>query len=234
MRTGIPRSRPRPIHELISRSIDGVVFVESWLRGSNPTLDLASKPYVFVHRLFSDTVGNSVQVDEHYGSRVAVDHLAGLGHRRIAYINGPRNGLHGWDASTGRLAGYRGVLSDRGIDADPALVMEGDWEVESGYSAARRLLAVPDRPTAVFAANDLMALGAIYAIRDAGLRVPEDVAVVGYDDREIAGLVRPAIRPAILEVCSRTATVALLTVTPDGGCWTGTDRQCSLSPKGYI
>ncbi|MDR3574322.1 MAG: LacI family DNA-binding transcriptional regulator [Anaerolineaceae bacterium] len=189
-----PEVETEAIHQLISRSIDGIIFVESWLRGANPTLDLANKPYVFVHRLFSKTFGNSVLVDEQYGARLAVEHLARLGHRRIAFINGPQ----GWDASADRLTGYKDVLAQLGIPYDPELVEEGNWEVQSGYPAAKKFLALAQRPTAIFAANDLMGLGAIYAIQEAGLRVPEDIALVGYDDREIASLARPTITTVTL------------------------------------
>jgi LacI family transcriptional regulator len=168
--------------------------VESWLRGPNPTLDLANKPYVFVHRLFSGSCRNSVIVDDRYGARLAVEHLAKLGHRRIAYINGPQ----GWDASANRLLGYREILAEWGLPYDPDLVEEGTWEVQSGYQAAKKFLALAQRPTAIFAGNDLMALGAIYAIQEAGLRVPEDMAIVGYDDREIAGISRPTITTVTL------------------------------------
>jgi DNA-binding LacI/PurR family transcriptional regulator len=184
-----PEAETEAIHQLISRSTDGIIFVESHLRGANPTLDLANKPYVFVHRLFSGTFGNSVLVDEPHGAHLAVEHLAHLGHRRIAFINGPR----GWDASANRLIGYQEALAQLGIAYDPELVEEGTWEVQSGYPAAKKFLALPERPTAIFAANDLMALGAIYAIQDAGLRVPEDIALVGYDDREITSITRPTI-----------------------------------------
>lgn len=189
-----PEVETEAVHELISRSIDGVIFVESWLHAANPTLDLANKPYVFVHRLFSGTYANSVLVDECYGARLAVEHLAKLGHRRIAFINGPQ----GWDASADRLDAYREVLTELGISYDTALVEEGTWEVQSGYPAAKKFLALPRRPSAIFAANDLMALGAIYAIQEAGLSVPEDIAVVGYDDREIASISRPTITTVTL------------------------------------
>jgi LacI family transcriptional regulator len=184
-----PDAETEAVHQLISRSTDGIIFVESHLRGANPTLDLANKPYVFVHRLFSGTYGNSVLVDEPYGAHLAVEHLARLGHRRIAFINGP----HGWDASANRLVGYQEALAQLGIAYDPELVVEGNWEVQSGYPAAKKFLALPQQPTAIFAGNDLMALGAIYAIQDAGLRVPEDIALVGYDDREITSISRPTI-----------------------------------------
>ena len=133
-------------------------------------------------------------VDECYGARLAVEHLAKLGHRRIAFINGPP----GWDASADRLSGYKDVLDKLGMPYDAELVEEGNWEVQSGYPAAKKFLALPQRPTAIFAANDLMALGAIYAIQEAGLRVPEDIALVGYDDREIASLARPTITTVTL------------------------------------
>lgn len=205
-----PDAEIEAIHQLISRSIDGIIFVESMLRGSNPTLDLANKPYVFVHRLFSGAYSNSVLVDEHYGARLAVEHLAHLGHRRIAFINGPHNGPHGWDASTNRLIGYQDALAQLGVTYDPALVEEGDWEAHSGYPAAKKFLALAQRPTAIFAANDLMGLGAIYAIQDAGLRVPEDIALVGYDDREIASLSRPKITTVSLPCYEMGQTSAQL------------------------
>ena len=184
-----PEAEIQAIHDLISRSIDGIIFVESWLREAHPALDLASKPYVFVHRLFSGVPHHSVGVDEQYGARLAIQHLVQLGHRRIAYINGPR----GWYAAKQRLIGYRKTLAEYGIPFNLELVLGGNWEIQSAYPATRRLLELRERPTAIFAANDLMALGAIYTVRQAGLRVPEDIAVVGYDDREIACLSQPSL-----------------------------------------
>jgi LacI family transcriptional regulator len=201
-----PEAETEAIHQLISRSIDGIIFVESHLRGTNPTLDLANKPYIFVHRLFSAAIKNSVLVDERYGARLAVEHLAKLGHRRIAFINGPQ----GWDAAADRLSAYMEVLTQLGIPYDPTLVEEGDWEVQSGYPAAKKFLTLPQRPTAIFAANDLMALGAIYAIQEAGLRVPEDIAIVGYDDREITSISRPTITTVSLPCYEMGETSAQL------------------------
>jgi len=177
------------VHQLLSRSIDGVIFVETWRDESNKTLDLANKPYVYVYRLFEGEYPNSVIVDDVHGARLAVEHLINLSHRRIAFINGP----HGWAASKERLAGYQDVLTQYEIPQDISLIEEGTWEVQSGYHAAKKFLVMAERPTAIFAANDLMALGAIYAIQDAGLSVPRDIAVVGYDDREIASISNPTI-----------------------------------------
>jgi DNA-binding LacI/PurR family transcriptional regulator len=184
-----PELEGEAVHQLLSRYIDGVIFVEPWRDETNDTLDLANKPYVYVYRLFEGDSTNSVILDDLHGARVAVEHLVKLGHRRIAYINGP----YGWVTSKERLQSYRTVLAENGIHFEPALVEEGTWEVQSGYRAAKNLLALPERPTAIFGGNDLMALGAIYAIQEAGLNVPKDIAIVGYDDREIASLSNPTI-----------------------------------------
>jgi DNA-binding LacI/PurR family transcriptional regulator len=125
-----------------------------------------------------------------------VRHLLGLGHRRIAYISGPTN----WHSNRRRFIAYRDHLAQAGIALDQALIQSGDWESDSGYAAAGLLLEHPEPPTAIFAANDLMALGAIYRIQDAGLRVPDDVAVVGYDDRDFAKIVKPRLTTVSLPV----------------------------------
>ena len=202
-----PEVEAEAIQTLSKRQIDGIIFVESCIRSSDEVSELADKPHVFVHRLFNSLSLNSVVPDEHYGARLATKHLAQLGHQRIAFINGPE----GWNATINRMAGYQEELAVRGI-FDPVLVERGDWEVQSGYLAAKRLIALKDPPTAIFAGNDLMALGAIYGIQEAGLRVPGDIAVVGYDDREFSGFVRPAITTIRMpcEEMGRASAEALL------------------------
>jgi DNA-binding LacI/PurR family transcriptional regulator len=185
-----PELESEAVHQLISRSIDGIVFVEPWIDEFNNTLDLVDKPYVYVYRLFNGSYANSVVLDDRYGAHLAVEHLIKLGHRRIAFINGP----HGWNSSIERLTGYQDALAQYEIPYDPSLVEEGaSWEVQSSYPAIKKYLAMQDIPTAIYAANDLMAIGAIYAIQDAGLNVPKDIAIVGNDDRDIASLSKPTI-----------------------------------------
>jgi DNA-binding LacI/PurR family transcriptional regulator len=189
-----PKVEREAIHDLASRSIDGIIFAETWHRSANEILALSNKPFVFVHRQFGSEHPHSVTPDEIYGARLAMGHLMQLGHRRIGYINGPAE----YYASADRLAGYCLELAEHGIAYDEALVTQGDWQVESGYAAAVALLRTEPRPTAIFAGNDLMAAGAMYAVFDAGLRVPQDMAVVGYDNREIARIFRPAMTTVIL------------------------------------
>jgi LacI family transcriptional regulator len=112
------------------------------------------------------------------GGLCATEHLTGLGHRRIAHIAG-RPGL--W-CSRARLDGYRAGLESVGLDVDPSLVVHGDFDYPSGFTAGKQLLDLPQPPTAVFAASDEMALGVYEALRARGLRVPEDLSIVGFDD----------------------------------------------------
>lgn len=149
-----------------------------------------------VQRQVGTPIKNSVVPDDNYGAGLAVDHLIRLGHGSIAYING----LESWHNSQERLAGYVNTLQKHGLPMTKDWIQPGDWEVEGGYSAAQKLMQLPNRPTAIFAANDLMALGAIYAIQDAGLGVPHDIAVVGYDNREFTGIVRPNITTVVMPV----------------------------------
>jgi LacI family transcriptional regulator len=184
-----PVAEEDAINTLVSRPVDGIIFVEYTHFAVNEALKRSNKPYIFVHRFFGTTIRNSVVPDDYYGASLAVRHLLTLGHRRIGYING----AEGWHTAQHRLAGYRDELAAQDIDYDPVLVQPGDWEYEGGYSAGKNFLALDELPTAVFSANDLMALGAINAIQDAGLSVPENIAIVGFDNRDFTRIFRPTI-----------------------------------------
>lgn len=131
----------------------------------------------------------SVDVDNRAGARGAVEHLLGLGHRRIGCItNAP---LH-YTAAAERLDGYCDALTTAGIEYDPGLVIEGAFDAASGHLAMAELLG-RSRPTAVFVASDVVAIGALRGLREAGLRIPADVSVVGFDDIPIAAHVDPPL-----------------------------------------
>jgi LacI family transcriptional regulator len=108
----------------------------------------------------------------------ATEHLLGLGHRRIGFIEGPPRLL----CSRARLDGYRAALDVAGVPVDDALIVPGDFYHESGFTGCNQLLDLAEPPTAIFASSDQMALGAIEALRRRGLRVPEDMSVLGFDD----------------------------------------------------
>lgn len=149
--------------ELVALVRDGFPII---LQGSLPSLDAPS-----------------VDVDNRAGARIAVEHLLGLGHRRIACIT---NAPLAYTAAADRLAGYRDALEAAGIPADPELVVEGDFDAASGRAAMSGLLAVAPDVTAAFVASDIVAFGALRALREAGRRVPADVSVVGFDDIPLA------------------------------------------------
>jgi LacI family transcriptional regulator len=123
------------------------------------------------------------------GAGEAIEHLLALGHRRIAAVTGPR----GWIATEERLRGYRGALAAAGVMPDPELVVESDFHAEGGVEAALSLLDLPDPPTAVFAFNDMLAIGVMQAARRRGVRIPEDLSVVGFDDTFEASIVTPTL-----------------------------------------
>jgi LacI family transcriptional regulator len=130
-----------------------------------------------------------VMSDNERGAELAVEHLYELGHRRIAHITG----LMTTKPAADRLLGYRAAIGRLGLPYRDDFVQEGDFYVESGYAATKALLDGPEPPTALFAASDLMAVGAMQAGHERGLEVPGDLAVVGFDDIQIAPLVRPGL-----------------------------------------
>ncbi len=130
-----------------------------------------------------------VTMDEQGAARAIVEHLLALGHRRIAHVIGIAD--HG--ASRWRLAGYREAMTAAGLPEDPALVVQGAFTFGSGVAAARELFALEQRPTAVFAANDDMATGVMWAAGEYGLKVPHDLSVCGFDDTPLARQLWPAL-----------------------------------------
>jgi LacI family transcriptional regulator, xylobiose transport system transcriptional regulator len=123
------------------------------------------------------------------GGLMATRHLIELGHRRIAAITGPADMM----CSLARLDGYRSAMNSAGLEIEPEWIRFGDFHVAGGRDRASELLALPDRPTAIFAGSDLQALGALDAARAFGLRVPEDLSIVGYDDIPLARWVTPRL-----------------------------------------
>lgn len=161
---------------------------------------LASLPTRFPTVLLNGTDpgrhAGSITVANYDGAYAVVTHLVSLGHRRIAMLKGSAGNL---DAAE-RLRGYHAALADAGLAADPALEAEGDFDEHSGFAAAEWLLARAPLPTALFAANDSMAIGALSAFRKAGLRVPDDIAVAGFDDIPIARYMDPPLTSVHVDI----------------------------------
>jgi len=170
--------------------VDGVIVMSSNI--DDPVLPLLihdPTPLVLVgrHPYLRDL--NSVDVENHEGALVAVRHLIGLGHVRIATITGP---LHS-SAAMDRGNGYKEALVEASLTIRPELIVTGDFTQEGGRQAMRTLLQLPEPPTAVFVASDTMASGALQAARELEVRVPEDIALVSFDDLPIASLLVPSL-----------------------------------------
>ncbi|MBX3080984.1 MAG: LacI family DNA-binding transcriptional regulator [Anaerolineae bacterium] len=172
------------------RHVDGIVL-------SGPRVDdedllrvhSEGAPIVLLGQLPQTGIA-SVDVDNIGGAALATKHLISLGHTRIALIT---NAPLVYTASADRMAGYQRALTEAGLPFDPALVKEGDFSPHGGFTAMHALLALEPRPTAVFVASDTVALGALQAIRQQGLSVPSDIALVGFDDIPLVGFVDPPL-----------------------------------------
>jgi LacI family transcriptional regulator len=171
--------------------VDGVVVlaVDDAEEPELQKLLASGTPVVAVDLALAGTRASYVASDNIGGARLAVRHLHGLGHTRIATIGG----LAHTKPAADRLLGYRAELHELGLQPTVEYEAPGDFYIESGEAAMRGLLELPQPPTAVFAASDMMAVGAIKAAEEAGLRCPDDVAVVGFDDIQLAELVSPAL-----------------------------------------
>jgi LacI family transcriptional regulator len=178
------------LNVLRSRYYDGVVLVSNDANDSLPHfLKETGIPYT---RIGHDPNGDdlkSIDIDNVEGAYKAVAHLAALGHQRIACIKGPP-----WEVCIPfRYEGYKKALEDAGLPLDGRLVDEGDWTPDSGYEVMQRFLHLDEPPTAVFSSNDLMAAGVIHAIYEHGLSVPEDIAIVGFDDLPQTSFIMPPL-----------------------------------------
>src|SRR5512139_3258174 len=174
-----PAKETNYLNLLVERRVDGVIIAPATReRKRLALLKQLQVPCVLIDRRVEGFKADLVYGDSHTGTRLLIDHLIGLGHRRIALINGPSTISTAQD----RADGYRESLEAHGLAVDEGLIFQGDFKQENGYRLAQRVLACDPRPAAIFAANNFIAIGALQALREAGLRVPEDIALVCIDD----------------------------------------------------
>jgi LacI family transcriptional regulator len=174
----------------IGERVAGVVIaVASTTESALEPLLARNIPVVAVDRRPQQVGIDSVMVDDRAGAEQATSHLLSGGARRVGCITGPTR----ISTAGNRLAGYKDALRAHSVRAEPALVQRGDFRQEGGYRAARVLLDSRSRPDALFVANNLMTLGALQAIREAGLRIPDDIAIVGFDDAPWTTLLNPQL-----------------------------------------
>jgi LacI family repressor for deo operon, udp, cdd, tsx, nupC, and nupG len=175
--------------QVASHRADGIILLTGTLPPYTDGADRKLPPVVVAAESLKDSKLPTVGVDHLGGSEEAVRHLIELGHRRIAHIAGPDHVL----SARARLNGYRKALRAARLPFDESLVHRGDFSVDSGHKMMQGLLQQPQLPTAVSCANDEMAIGAIRALKAGGLKVPDDVSVVGFDNQEVSELFDPPL-----------------------------------------
>jgi DNA-binding LacI/PurR family transcriptional regulator len=205
---------------LESRRVDGVIIASASLHDPN-LASLARSGYhaVLIGRYPLDPTLDAIGVDDRRGGWAATDHLLGHGHKLVGHVSGPAGHLSAID----RLEGYRDALGDHEVAYHSGLVVEGDYSIASGYAAGLQLLRAKERPTAVFAANDEMAFGVAQAARELGVDVPGDLALVGFDDLQLASVIRPALTTVRQPIAQLGAEAASRLIDLVLG--TSTDRQ---------
>jgi len=212
---------------LRGKRVDGLILGTAHIKDKS-ILELERKkfPYILVCRGIKELGKNCVIVDDVEGGIMATEYLIKLGHRRIAHITGPlktRSALN-------RLKGYKLALKKYEIEYREELVGEGDFRIKGGYQVMKRFLKLAEPPTAIFAANDLLALGAMQAIQKKKYHVPKDFSIIGFDDIKLASFVHPAlttIRQPMLEM-GALAVKMLLKIIEEGEF---NQRKIVLKPK---
>ncbi len=168
------------VETFLQLRVDGIVMAGATISVSAMEEAAASTALVIVGRTARSTKFDTVNTDDVHGARLAVDHLVGLGHERIAHVDGGSGA-----GAAARRKGYAQTMSGHGL-GEQAMISAGDFSEAGGSAAAGELLAVAPRPTAIFAANDLSAVGVLGAADHTGLRVPDDLSIVGYDNTALA------------------------------------------------
>ena len=202
-----PEYERRMISQIMHNGLVDGVIVSSMLIDDPLVMTLSNShlPFILIGRHPTQDCACYVDVDNIAGARDATATFLRLGKRRVATITGPQNMIAGADRKTG----YIQALRERGMLVEPDLIIEGDFTEVGGYQAARRLL--PHKPDAIFAASDTMAMGAMRCFREAGLRIPQDIALIGFDDIPAAAHTEPPLT-TVRQPIARMGAVAAETL----------------------
>jgi LacI family transcriptional regulator len=210
--------------------VDGLIVMSPDLDQRTLRSSLAACPAVVLLNCAASTPGfDAIKIDNVGGALAMTKHLLGMGHRRIAFICGAAGNV---DAEE-RRRGYRAAMRGAKIERDPRLEVDGDFTEAGGYRAAQMLLTLSERSTAIFAANDSMAIGALCALRDAGVRVPEEIAVTGFDDIPIAQYTSPpltSVHVPILDLGERATERLVESLSSDRR----RRRSCEVLPTALV
>ncbi|MFL6593253.1 MAG: LacI family DNA-binding transcriptional regulator [Luteimonas sp.] len=207
---GHPEEQGEAVRAMRGR-VDGLLVMSPFVDDAGLLRDCLSPalPTVFVNSRLPDAGHRALGIDHYGGARAMMRHLAACGYQRIAFIAGPEDNADACE----RLRGYHDALVD--LHGARPWVLQGAFDEASGQEAGRSLLASAQRPDAVFAANDMMALGCLFAFSEAGLRVPDDIALAGFDDIPLARYVHPALTTMRVDIADLGTRAMLALLDPD-------------------
>jgi LacI family transcriptional regulator len=223
-----PEAERRDVLVLTSGRVDGLILAPTQTSPEQlMELLIGGPPVVLMDRRIAGVPWDWVAVDVAAGVREAVAHLAARGRRRIAFVAGPER----ISTAEDKLAGYHAGLAGHGLAYETALVVSGDYTEAGGYAAVHELLALHAPPDAIIAANNLSAIGMTRAVFERGLRVPDDLALVGFDDTTWTALVSPALTVVAQPVAALGTTAVRLLLDRLAGTAPETPRQVVLAPS---
>ncbi|MCL2703797.1 MAG: LacI family transcriptional regulator [Defluviitaleaceae bacterium] len=207
--------------------VDAVIYIGMFDRDITGIINEIRKPLVIAYSTADDGHAHSVTYDSNNITHDAIRYLFNRGHRRVAVITGSQDTF----PTRMRMQGVYRAFDAMGLAPDNSLIKNGDWEYQSGYSGAVELLEQANPPTAIFAMNDLMASGAMDAIRDAGFSVPGDISVIGFDNREIAYYLRPKLTTIEIDLKGIGLAAAKMAIDAIKGKTTETERMVIIPSK---
>ena len=193
---GDPQKEQAHIEVLLDKQVDGFILLSGYRvreRGA-PAAPVGNLPLVYLYQYTRELPAPAVVPDDRGGGRLGTEHLLSLGHLRIGLINGPER----YEATRLRCEGYREALEAAGVAYDPALVCSGEWNQKSAYELTHALMELEDPPTAIFCTSDILAIGIADALQERRLRIPQDVALVSFDNRFFAANQRPPLTDVAL------------------------------------
>ena len=210
-----PQQFEQCLRRLLDRNVDGIAVMTSEVElHALERVHKSNVPLVLLNQADLESKFNNIRVDYSKGFQQAVHHLKKLRHRRIAFISGPQL----FSSARRRRTAFLEAMKHCGLRVLDSTIYEGDMHVEGGSTAMQKLMLASPRPTAVIASNDLMAIGALQAAHAAGLRVPEDISIVGFDDLPFSTMVMPPLTTITLsrqEIAARAFSVLIKASSPD-------------------
>lgn len=228
----IPEKEVFYINILMQKQVDGIIYFSTIDNTKASQLLLSSDiPFVIVDKEIETDATNciSIMTNEQQGAECAVEYLISLGHKKIACITGANEQI----TSQKRKTGYLNIMKKYKLPIIEDYIIQGDFSLNSGYTAGQTLLSLPDRPTAIFSFNDMMAVGVLRAAQECNIHIPEDLSLIGFDDIEIDSYCNPPLTTIAqdkIELANNIVSSLLLTINKNEPI----EKNCIVIPANFI